>query len=49
MAAPTCEVEVDKDEVSDLEKTVHFEFFENRVNKTPDRYMKIRNHIIEQW
>ena len=47
--APTCETTVDREMVTDLEKRVHFEFFEGRANKTPQRYLKIRNYLLDQW
>lgn len=49
MPAPEREMEIDRNSISDLEKRIHFEFFENRCNKTPERYRRIRNHILDQW
>ncbi|KAB0794309.1 hypothetical protein PPYR_11148 [Photinus pyralis] len=49
MDCPTCEVILGKDEVTDLEKYVHDEYFNGRTVKTPKRYLKIRNHILNAW
>ncbi|KAL1494723.1 hypothetical protein ABEB36_010274 [Hypothenemus hampei] len=46
---PSAELILDKNVITDLEKVVNFEFFEGRGAKTPERYMKIRNHIINSW
>ncbi|KAK6171857.1 hypothetical protein SNE40_018281 [Patella caerulea] len=46
---PTVNVELNFDEISEEEQTIHSEFFDGRQSKTPDRYLKIRNHIIESW
>ncbi|XP_050402377.1 deubiquitinase MYSM1 isoform X2 [Patella vulgata] len=46
---PTANVELNFDEISEEEQTIHSEFFDGRQSKTPDRYLKIRNHIIESW
>lgn len=35
--------------ISDLEKYFHPEFFVGRPTKTPERYMKIRDFIINAW
>lgn len=35
--------------VTDLEKYFHYEFFEGRPTKTPERYMKIRAYILNAW
>ncbi|XP_012691590.1 histone H2A deubiquitinase MYSM1 [Clupea harengus] len=47
--APEQEVTLDKDEITEEEKQAIPEFFEGRPAKTPERYLKIRNHILEQW
>ncbi|XP_076134231.1 histone H2A deubiquitinase MYSM1 [Alosa pseudoharengus] len=47
--APEQEVTLDKDEITEEEKQAIPEFFEGRSAKTPERYLKIRNHILEQW
>ncbi|KAJ2160661.1 hypothetical protein GGF46_002092 [Coemansia sp. RSA 552] len=31
------------------EKEACAEFFRGRANKTPERYLRIRNHMVEQW
>lgn len=36
-------------EISDLEKYLHPEFFEGRPTKTPERYLKIRDYIANTW
>lgn len=38
---PIKEVVLDENVVSDMEKYLHFEFFEGRPTKTPDRYLKV--------
>lgn len=40
---------VDVATITDEEKTIHWDFFEGRPSKTPERYMKIRNSIIQEW
>ncbi|PVU86289.1 hypothetical protein BB560_006776, partial [Smittium megazygosporum] len=40
---------IDKNSISEFEKIAHIEFFSNRTNKTPERYMKIRNFILSKW
>ena len=35
--------------ITDDEKQAIPEFFEGRPSKTPDRYLKIRNYILDQW
>ncbi|KAJ1532347.1 hypothetical protein ONE63_000951 [Megalurothrips usitatus] len=37
------------DELLEEERVIHAEFFEGRPAKTPKRYLKIRNHIIDTW
>lgn len=37
---PSCEVKL-SNEITDLEKFIHFEFFEGRPTKTPERYLKV--------
>ncbi|KAF5305231.1 hypothetical protein FQR65_LT07770 [Abscondita terminalis] len=49
MEIPTSEVILAKDMITDLEKYIHSEFFEGRPTKTPNRYLKIRNHILNTW
>ncbi|KAK7482268.1 hypothetical protein BaRGS_00026511, partial [Batillaria attramentaria] len=37
------------DTVLEEEKMVHAEFFDGRPLKTPERYLKIRNYILDCW
>lgn len=46
---PSEERIVDLTTITDEEKTIHWDFFEGRPSKTPERYMKIRNSIINEW
>lgn len=46
---PQQEVSVDREYVSDLEKYIHSEFFDGRPTKTPEQYLRIRNHILDMW
>lgn len=46
---PQAEVILEASHISELEKFVHSEYFMQRPTKTPERYLKIRNHIINQW
>ncbi|KAM9379422.1 deubiquitinase MYSM1 [Phaethornis superciliosus] len=46
---PDQEVEVDRSIILEEEKQAFPEFFEGRQAKTPERYLKIRNHILNQW
>lgn len=46
---PSKELRIDINEVSALEKYFHAEFFEGRATKTPERYVKIRNFIVQSW
>ncbi|GAB0089863.1 Histone H2A deubiquitinase MYSM1 [Sergentomyia squamirostris] len=41
--------EVRLSEISPVEKYIFGEFFEGRSTKTPDRFLKIRTHIINCW
>ena len=40
---------IDRNIVQDVEKEHNAEFFMGRTLKTPERYMKIRNYILEMW
>ena len=40
---------IDRNVVQDVEKEHNAEFFMGRALKTPERYMKIRNYILEMW
>lgn len=46
---PDSEIDIDLNRISPLEKYFHYEFFEGRPTKTPDRFLKIRNFIIHAW
>ncbi|XP_019752812.1 histone H2A deubiquitinase MYSM1 [Hippocampus comes] len=46
---PEQEVELDVECISEDEKQAIPEFFEGRPSKTPERYLKIRNYILDQW
>uniref|UniRef100_A0A8B9P9Q3 Myb-like, SWIRM and MPN domain-containing protein 1 n=1 Tax=Apteryx owenii TaxID=8824 RepID=A0A8B9P9Q3_APTOW len=46
---PDQEVEIDRSIILDEEKQAIPEFFEGRQAKTPERYLKIRNYILDQW
>ena len=46
---PIEEITIDLDKISDEEKSVHYEYFEGKGVKTPERYLKIRNYLINFW
>lgn len=46
---PEQEVEVDRNSIQEEEKQAIPEFFEGRQAKTPERYLRIRNYILDQW
>ncbi|XP_044156997.1 deubiquitinase MYSM1 [Bufo gargarizans] len=46
---PEQEVEIEQDFISEEEKQAISEFFEGRPAKTPERYLRIRNYILDQW
>ena len=46
---PEQEIEVDRNIIQEEEKQAIPEFFEGRQAKTPERYLKIRNYILDQW
>ncbi|NWR82751.1 MYSM1 deubiquitinase, partial [Furnarius figulus] len=46
---PDQEVEVDRSLILEEEKQAIPEFFEGRQAKTPERYLKIRNYILDEW
>ncbi|XP_060087877.1 deubiquitinase MYSM1 [Heteronotia binoei] len=46
---PDQEVEIDKNVILEEEKQAIPEFFVGRQAKTPERYLKIRNYILDQW
>ncbi|XP_057658958.1 histone H2A deubiquitinase MYSM1-like [Diorhabda carinulata] len=37
------------DEITDIEKILNCDYFTGNSSKTPDRYLKIRNHIVNGW
>ncbi|KAI9316625.1 hypothetical protein BX666DRAFT_2019239 [Dichotomocladium elegans] len=39
----------DRYAVSEEEKECNPEWFKNKASKTPDRYLRIRNHILDAW
>ncbi|KAJ2488367.1 hypothetical protein IWW37_004867 [Coemansia sp. RSA 2050] len=41
--------ELDLGAVSDVERQACGEFFAGKANKTPERYMAIRNYMVEAW
>ncbi|KAM9848665.1 histone H2A deubiquitinase MYSM1 [Aulostomus maculatus] len=49
LKAPEQEIEMDLDTITEDEKQAIPEFFEGRPSKTPERYLKIRNYILDQW
>ncbi|XP_066548263.1 histone H2A deubiquitinase MYSM1 isoform X1 [Amia ocellicauda] len=49
LKAPEQEVQLDVDAITEDEKQAIPEFFEGRPSKTPERYLKIRNYILDQW
>ncbi|XP_071984996.1 deubiquitinase MYSM1 isoform X2 [Engystomops pustulosus] len=46
---PEQEVEIERESISEEEKQAISEFFEGRQAKTPERYLRIRNYILDQW
>ncbi|KAM3914336.1 deubiquitinase MYSM1 [Leptodactylus fuscus] len=46
---PDQEVEIEREFISEEEKQAISEFFEGRQAKTPERYLRIRNYILDQW
>lgn len=42
-------LELAEDHVLDLEMQANSEFFEGNAVKTPERYVRIRNHIVRTW
>jgi hypothetical protein len=43
---PQAPLEINEDEIRDIEIRANAEFFEGNSVKTPERYLRIRNHII---
>ncbi|XP_053394594.1 histone H2A deubiquitinase MYSM1-like isoform X2 [Mercenaria mercenaria] len=48
-SVPTAEITLQPKIITEQEKDVLKEFFDNRPSKTPERYLKIRNYIVESW
>ncbi|CAL9695688.1 unnamed protein product [Knipowitschia caucasica] len=46
---PDQEIDMDPEVITEDEKQAIPEFFEGRPSKTPERYLKIRNYILDQW
>lgn len=46
---PQKEQELDLDVITEEERIVHYEYFEGKGVKTPERYIKIRNYLINFW
>jgi len=46
---PCSEVILDPQSVNSIEKFMMSEFFAGSPTRTPERYLKIRNHIINMW
>ncbi|KAK3858040.1 hypothetical protein Pcinc_035738 [Petrolisthes cinctipes] len=46
---PVEERELDEGEATDEERRVHFEYFDGKGVKTPERYLKIRNYLVNYW
>lgn len=46
---PTDEVFLGRETILESERGACFEFFQGKGSKTPDRYLKIRNFILDQW
>nr|XP_020459234.1 histone H2A deubiquitinase MYSM1 isoform X2 [Monopterus albus] len=49
LKVPEQEIEIDTETITEDEKQAIPEFFEGRPSKTPERYLKIRNYILDQW
>ncbi|KAF9161355.1 hypothetical protein DFQ26_004652 [Actinomortierella ambigua] len=47
--APAQETLINKAIITEEEKMIHSEFFCNKASKTPERYQRIRNTIINTW
>lgn len=46
---PNSEIILEPSNISNLERFMHPEFFVQRPTKTPERYLKIRNHVVHMW
>ncbi|XP_063284070.1 deubiquitinase MYSM1 [Pelobates fuscus] len=49
LKSPDQEMEIDRNFIMEDEKQAIPEFFEGRPAKTPERYLRIRNYILDQW
>ncbi|XP_029286452.1 histone H2A deubiquitinase MYSM1 isoform X2 [Cottoperca gobio] len=49
LKAPEQEMEMEMETITEDDKQAIPEFFEGRPSKTPERYLKIRNYILDQW
>uniref|UniRef100_A0A673WLK1 Myb-like, SWIRM and MPN domain-containing protein 1 n=1 Tax=Salmo trutta TaxID=8032 RepID=A0A673WLK1_SALTR len=49
LTAPEQEAELDLATITEEEKQAIPEFFEGRPSKTPERYLRIRNYMLDQW
>uniref|UniRef100_A0A7N9ASM3 Myb-like, SWIRM and MPN domain-containing protein 1 n=1 Tax=Mastacembelus armatus TaxID=205130 RepID=A0A7N9ASM3_9TELE len=49
LKVPEQEIEMNMETITEDEKQAIPEFFEGRPSKTPERYLKIRNYILDQW
>ncbi|XP_047199011.1 histone H2A deubiquitinase MYSM1 [Hippoglossus stenolepis] len=49
LKVPEEEITMERETVTEDEKQAIPEFFEGRPSKTPERYLKIRNYILDQW
>lgn len=48
-SVPVEELKIEPHQISDLETFMISEFFKGKGQKTPERYLKIRNHILGIW
>ncbi|XP_062610291.1 deubiquitinase MYSM1-like, partial [Saccostrea cucullata] len=46
---PKQEAQIDPDTITEQEHQIHADFFDGRPSKTPERYLRIRNYILETW
>lgn len=49
LTAPEQEAKLDLATITEEEKQAIPEFFEGRPSKTPERYLRIRNYMLDQW
>ncbi|CAL4177707.1 unnamed protein product, partial [Meganyctiphanes norvegica] len=48
-SVPTEEKFFDTNQITEEERRVHFEYFDGKGVKTPERYLKIRNYLVNFW